>query len=68
MYPTGTVSIVLKGVTKTPTIAANGTFSAVFSTGGIEDGTYTITFKYTSTDPNFNSAPNATSTLKITEH
>src|SRR6202008_639992 len=57
-YPptTDTVSITINGVTVTPAIGANGSFSATFSTGTIPASAtpYAITYSYNKTyaDPN----------------
>ena len=71
VYPptTETVSITINGVTVTPAIGANGSFSATFATSTIPASAtaYTITYSYNTSyaETNFKSATDASTTLTV---
>jgi len=71
LYPPGSVSITVNGVTQTASISSsNGSFSANFDTGSlsIAGGPYTITYSYhDSTDSNFANASDTSKTLTVTQ-
>jgi MBG domain-containing protein/YDG domain-containing protein/galactose oxidase-like protein len=65
VFPTGSVSVTLNGVTQPALISATGTFSTTFTTtGSLSLGTYPIAYAYTG-EPNFNAAANGAGTLKV---
>ncbi len=72
VYPptTETVSITINGVTATPAIGSNGSFSATFATSTIPASAtaYTITYSYNTNyaDTNFKHATDASTTLTVT--
>jgi hypothetical protein len=59
LIPTGSLKITLNGVSKTVTVAANGTFSGSFSTTSLAVSSYTISYLYLG-DVNFNSTTAST--------
>jgi uncharacterized protein YjbI with pentapeptide repeats len=65
VFPTGSVSITLNGVTQAAVIGASGTFSTAFATATLAVGQYNVSYKYTAGDGNFSAAADAVSTLKV---
>ncbi len=67
LFPTGSVSITLNGVTQTAAINGSGGFSYSFATGslGTSGSPYTISYVYAG-DANFNNISDTTKTLTVT--
>ena len=65
LYPSGSVSITLNGVTQlAPINAADGAFSSSFLTAGLAPGSHPVTYNYAG-DVNFNPAAAGNSTVKV---
>ncbi len=68
MIPTGdTVSITFNGVTKTPGILVDGSFSASFDSSALTPGSYGIIYAYNGS-ANFSSVSDKTKTVTVTSY
>jgi RHS repeat-associated protein len=67
LFPTGTVTITLNGVTQNPTIDSKGNFTSTFDTSLLPVASYTVTYHYAG-DHNFNAvSPDGTSPLTVSK-